>query len=225
MNLYEYLTQKTYPGRFLLAGTTKDNHLVLAYAIMGRSEQSRNRIFVKEENMLKTKAYDESLLKDPELIIYNAMRIVNDDIILTNGDQTDTIAGALSENKSLQSALVKRTYEPDAPNFTPRISIVLDSKKLNYVLSILKKDGEETSRLLWQYPATPGFCHVIHTYENDGNPLPSFSTDPLCFELPQTEEELKTQLWDGLNQDNKISLYVRYDNSESIINKNGEKNA
>ena len=225
MNLYEYLTKKTYPGRFLLAGTTKDNQIVLAYAIMGRSEQSRNRIFVKEEEMLKTKAYDESLLKDTELIIYNAMRVVGDDIILTNGDQTDTIADALLNKKSLQSALVKRTYEPDAPNFTPRISIVLDSKNKSYVLSILKKEGEETSRLLWQYPATPGFCHIIHTYEDDGNPLPSFSTAPLCFELPPTAEELKTQLWEGLNQDNKISLYIRYDNNESIINKNGENNA
>ncbi len=225
MTIYEYLSQKSYPGRFLLAGSTKNGEKVLAYAIMGRSEQSRNRIFVKDGDMLKTKAYDESIVKDPSLIIYNAMRSAGQKIILTNGDQTDTIYDALTAGKELSDALIQRTYEPDAPNYTPRISVVYNTEDNTYSLSILKKNGDETDRIIWNYTEEKGKCHVIHTYENDGNPLPTFSTDPLTFTLPESEDELKDMLWNGLNQDNKISLFLVYGEKETIINKNGGENA
>ncbi len=225
MTLYDYLSQKSYPGRFLLAGNTKEGKKVLSYAIMGRSEQSRNRIFVKEDGMLKTKAYDESLVQDPSLIIYNAERCFGNKIILTNGDQTDTIYEELEKGNELADALALRTYEPDAPNYTPRISVVYDTSDNTYSLSIIKKSGEETERLIWNYPETDGVCHIIHTYEDNGSPLPTFSTDPLIFSLPETLEELKEMLWSGLNEENKISLYIAYDDEELIINKIGGENA
>lgn len=225
MTILEYLSQKSYPGRFLLAGNDKDGKKVLAYAIMGRSEQSRNRIFVKEDGALKTKAYDESLVKDPSLIIYNAMRVLNENIILTNGDQTDTIFEELEKGNELATALSRRTFEPDEPNYTPRISVLYNTENNSYSLSIIKKNDDEAERIIWNYPQTNGICHVIHTYENDGTPLPTFSSDPLIFTLPDTLEELKEMLWTGLNEDNKISLFILWDEDEVIINKNGGENA
>ena len=165
MILREYLRAKRYPGRFLLAGMNSKGEAVLAYAIMGRSENSRNRVFTLDGNTLRTKAYDENKVEDPSLIIYNAKRENDRYIVLTNGDQSDTIFDALERGESLESALIKRTYEPDAPAYTPRISVLYDKMNGAYCLSIIKKkeDSAEAERKIYSYKAEKGISHVIHT--------------------------------------------------------------
>lgn len=218
MTIGEYLSDKTYPGRLLLSGTNEDGKPILAYAVMGRSSQSRNRILVKENGVLKTKAYDESLIKDPELIIYPAMMENDKSIIITNGSHTETIYNTLEEGKTLEEAIVKLDYEPDDPNFTPRISLVSDKESGSYILSIVRKKGEDRERIIYRYKSRKGYCHLIHTYKDDFSPLPSFNTDPPCFLLPKTEKELIDILWNNLNEKNKVALYVRYGENETIIN-------
>lgn len=222
MELKEYLEGNGYPGRFLLGGTGKDGEQVLAYAIMGRSEHSRNRIFKRCDGGFRTVPWNESLVKDPSLIIYRALRETEKSVILTNGDQSDTIYDALSHGKTLEDALLKRTYEPDGPNWTPRISLVMDKGSGAYTLSILRKDGDETARIIHAYPARKGYCHVIHTYLGDGNPLPSFQGEPPLFAIPSNLDDLSRLLWDNLDPDNKISLFVRYGAEDTIINKKEE---
>ena len=221
MTIREYLRGKRYPGRFLLAGLNSKGEAVLAYAIMGRSENSRNRIFTLEGKVLKTKAYDESKVKDPSLIIYNAKLEDDEKIVLTNGDQSDTIMESLNNGESLTDALIKRTYEPDGPNWTPRISVVFNKKDSSCTLSIIKKNNDTmgTVRKIYSYKGEKGVCHVIHTYLDDGTPLPSFNIDPPSFIIPDDITLLKNALWESLDEENKISLYVRVGEKEEIVNK------
>ncbi len=217
MDLCEYLKNNQYPGRGILIGRYGEED-VIAYFIMGRSANSRNRVFKKSDDILYTKAYDESKVKDPSLIIYNAIREYDDQIIVTNGDQTDTIYEFLKQGKGFAQALETRVYEPDAPNYTPRISALVS--KDNYTISILKKYEEKCQRLYSYYIKRDHVGHFISTYDHDGDPLPAFSTDPLLCEIDLPFEEYSQKLWESLNEENKVSLYVRFGKKERIFNKN-----
>lgn len=223
MDIYNYLANNTYPGRGLLIGKYNDE-MIVAYFIMGRSENSRNRVFKKKGDTIFTSAYDESKVKDPSLIIYNAVRCFEDKTIVTNGNQTDTIYDFLNEGKTFKEALETREYEPDDPNFTPRISAIVDGE--NYTISILKKKDDECERIFYEYKGENGKGHFISTYDNDGNPLPSFSKTPLEITITEDVNEFANKLWLSLNQENKISLYVRYINKNEyrdvLLNKNGD---
>lgn len=214
INIYDYLKNNRYPGRGILCGYYNDEQ-VIAYFIMGRSENSRNRVFSKKEDTLFTRAYDESKVKDPSLIIYNAIRSFKEKTIISNGNQTDTIHDFLSHDHSFEEALATRTYEPDAPNYTPRISALMDEK--GYEISILKQRNGECDRLFYSYEKKNGTGHFISTYDHDGDPLPSFSGQPLAFET-EDFDLFADRLWQSLNPDNRISLYVRSGNREKIFN-------
>ncbi len=226
------LTGNRYPGRGIMVGLTPDGKsAVVAYFIMGRSVNSRNRVFAKRENGdLYTKAFDESLLSDPSLIIYNAIRNIGETVVVTNGDQTDTVYDFLVKGKSFEQALLTREFEPDEPNFTPRISAMLMfDEGYKYKMSILKsadKAGSCCNRFTYDYAPIAGMAHFIHTYECDGNPLPSFSGEPEVVQTVDCIDEFTDKLWNVLDDENKISLCVRYINLESkevterIINKN-----
>ncbi|MGN1164390.1 MAG: phosphoribosylaminoimidazolecarboxamide formyltransferase [Candidatus Ornithospirochaeta sp.] len=216
MTVKEYFSGKKYPGRIIIAGRNKNGELVTAYAIEGRSENSRNRVFRLKDGLLETRPFDESKVEDPSLIIYRAKAVFQDKVILTNGDQTDTILNAFNEGRDLPSALATRTYEPDAPNFTPRISLVAD--KEGYSLSILKKNGDKCERTIWNYIPQNGIAHTIHTYDDDANPLPSFSSSPVILTLPETYDEFRNTLWSSLDKDNRISLYISWGDKEEVIN-------
>ncbi|MBQ6335406.1 MAG: IMP cyclohydrolase [Erysipelotrichaceae bacterium] len=216
-DIFEYLNNNTYPGRGILVGKYADE-IVIAYFIMGRSENSRNRVFRKKDDVLYTKAYDESKLKDPSLIIYNAIREYKTKIIVTNGDQTDTIFEYLADDKDLKQALATREYEPDAPNYTPRISALIDGN--SYQISILKKENEACARIFYDYEFIDGKAHFISTYDHDGDPLPAFSSAPLEFSIEDDFEGFGQKLWDSLNKDNRVSLYVRFGGKEKIFNRN-----
>ncbi|WP_159888195.1 IMP cyclohydrolase [Paenibacillus puerhi] len=211
------LQKNVYPGRGIIIGLTPDGtRLVQVYWIMGRSENSRNRVFIEEPNgFLRTEAKDPAKLTDPSLIIYYPVKHANGAHIVTNGDQTDTIHEALLAGGSFESALATRTYEPDAPNFTPRISGIVDlnDEQFAYKLSILKSAGnteEQTLRHTYTYEkALPGYGHCIHTYEGDGNPLPSFQGEPALVPLANNAEEIVDMYWNALNEENKISLLVK----------------
>lgn len=211
------LERNPYPGRGIVIGLNETGtHLVQVYWIMGRSENSRNRVFVVEDNgFVRTEAKDPAKLTDPSLIIYYPVKQVKRAHIVTNGDQTDTIADALASGGSFEGALATRTYEPDAPNFTPRISgiVDLDDPQYAYKLSILKTSGfgeDQTLRHYYTYErAVPGFGHCIHTYEGDGNPLPSFQGEPRLMPLVGEPAAIAETYWKRLNADNKISLLVK----------------
>ena len=215
-SLANELNTNSYPGRGIVLGQSDDGKFaVAAYFIMGRSVNSRNRIFEENERGgIRTKAFDESKMEDPSLIIYNPVLKFNGDTIVTNGDQTDTIYDSFSKGDCYHDALITREFEPDAPNYTPRISGILKENG-NYNLSILKSNcGEpECVRFFYEYPARRGLGHFIHTYKCDGNPIPSFEGEPTPVEI-------------NLNEDNKVSLFVRFINLETkeeetrIINKN-----
>lgn len=219
----DHLKQNTYPGRGIVIGLSEDgSDYVQVYWIMGRSENSRNRIFVQEDNgFLRTEARDPAKLTDPSLIIYYPAKHIGGAHIITNGDQTDTIHEALQKGGSFESALATRTYEPDAPNFTPRISGLVDlaDGQFAYKLSILKSAGnteDQTLRHTYTYEsALPGFGHCIHTYSADGNPLPSFAGEPQLVPLAGTAEAIAKRYWSMLNEENKISLLVKTINRES----------
>jgi len=205
-----------YPGRGIIAGLHKDGkRAVAAYFIMGRSANSRNRVFELKDGALKTRARDEAAMVDPSLILYTALRVCGSYTIVTNGNQTDTIAEAIAHGGDSIAALCAREYEPDAPNFTPRISAVLDARGggLCYQLSILKRaSGEPAScqRFFYQYDAPqPGVGHFIHTYSGDGEPLPSFSGEPEPIPLGGSIDEITGELWEYLDEENKVALYVR----------------
>lgn len=228
--LKDLLSSNTYPGRGIVIGNTLDDKQIIFYFIMGRSENSRNRIFQLEEDGISTKAFDESKMLDPSLIIYHPVRRYNYDVIVTNGDQTDTILQGLKENKTFEESLRQRSFEPDEPNYTPRISGLLHEDG-TYELSILKAiddKGEYCLRETFSYPKIKGLGHFIHTYKHDGNPIPSFEGEAIPIELDTNIEDLMYEVWDSLNEDNKVSLYVYYrDNQdykfkEIIFNKNGE---
>lgn len=235
-DLKTLLSENTYPGRGIVIGKSEDGkNALIAYFIMGRSENSRNRIFERFEGGMRTKAFDESKLSDPHLIIYNPYLNTSGGKvdIITNGDQTNTIYDFINDNKTFEDALYTREFEDDAPNFTPRISGALyyDFKNIafNYKLSILKSANgrpEACNRYFYNYVPENGIGHFIHTYKCDGNPIPSFYGEPEEVTLPNTAEELAELVWTNLNEDNKVSLFVRaipLDGSEPteiIINKN-----
>ena len=223
-----------YVGRGIVIGTTQDGkNAVSAYFIMGRSANSRNRVFVKEEETLYTKPFDESLVEDPTLIIYAAQRRVDNRLIVTNGDQTDTVAKGLEDGKTFSQALQSRSFEPDAPNFTPRISgmLTFSENSFSYEMSILKSIdavGSECARYTFSYPSVPGLGHFIHTYVTDGNPIPTFQGEPERIAIPDEIDVFTADLWEHLDADNRISLYVRYTDlcvgayRDRLINKNDE---
>ncbi|MBQ9925764.1 MAG: IMP cyclohydrolase [Clostridia bacterium] len=214
MNLKNILAENTYPGRGIVLGRSADNgRAVIAYFIMGRSENSRNRIFELTDDGIRTKAFDESKMVDPSLIIYHPVRVVGDDTIVTNGDQTDTIRDGLLAGKSYIEALRTRCFEPDPPNYTPRISGVVH-KDGAYDLSILKSfDGNPNcnKRFFFEYDnPQPGIGHFIHTYNENLNPLPAFEGEPRTVEMIEgTAQEIADVIWTNLNADNKVSLFVR----------------
>ncbi len=238
MNVYEAKTigeriiGNAYVGRGIICGKTADGtHAVNAYFIMGRSENSRNRIFAVQGSDIITKAFDESKLEDPSLIIYSAIKEHENKLIVTNGDQTDTIYDFIVKGDTFINSLYTREFEPDAPNFTPRISTMTTFAENNfsYEMSILKSSdevGSACSRFFFSYPALAGTGHFIHTYVCDGDPIPTFMGEPERISIPNSIDELTADIWNNLNEENKISLYVRYTNLETkeitskLINKN-----
>ena len=217
LNLTHLLESNAYPGRGIVLGRTADNqHAVAAYFIMGRSENSRNRVFTETEDGIRTEAYDTSKMVDPSLIIYHPVRKVGDDLVVTNGDQTDTIRDFLVEGKSFGQSLHTREFEPDGPNYTPRISGIIAADG-SFKLSILKSaDGDPSCchRFFYTYDKPlAGEARFIHTYMGDGTPLPSFEGEPkrVVLDAPDAET-LADQIWNALNPDNKVSLFVRYIN-------------
>lgn len=222
-----------YPGRGIIIGSTPDEcSYVQIYWIMGRSANSRNRIFELDGGFMRTKAYDESKMEDPSLIIYYPVKSLGNYHIVSNGDQTDTIYEYIKNGRSFGDALNTREYEPDAPNYTPRISglISLDTDKARYTLSILKAvngEGECCQRNYYSYDSfIKGFGHCIHTYDGDGTPIPSFTGEPYIVRLFNNIEETAQHYWSLLNEENRISLMVKYINVQNgkvdywIINKN-----
>ncbi|WP_426449804.1 IMP cyclohydrolase [Paenibacillus sp. S-38] len=211
------LQENVYPGRGIVIGQTPDgSKLVQVYWIMGRSENSRNRVFIQEDNgFLRTEAKDPAKLTDPSLIIYYPVKHLGGAHIVTNGDQTDTIHEALEQGGTFESALAFRTYEPDASNFTPRISGLVDlaDEQFAYKLSILKSSGnteDQTLRHTFTYEkALPGYGHCIHTYAGDGNPLPSFQGEPQLVPLANDAQTIAETYWNALNEENRISLLVK----------------
>lgn len=215
LSLAAELAVNSYPGRGIVLGRSDDGKCaVIAYFIMGRSPNSRNRVFTEKDGGIITEAADPSKMEDPSLIIYAPVRVFGDKTIVTNGDQTDTIREGLAAGKTFAQALHTRTFEPDAPNYTPRISGLV-KKNGDYTLSILKSaDGDPAScrRYFFAYEAPrAGQGHFIHTYMGDGTPLPSFVGEPEQVEIPcGTPAEFADLLWDSLNPENKVSLFVRY---------------
>ena len=231
-DLKKLLAENTYPGRGIAIGQSADGkNAMIAYFIMGRSENSRNRVFERFEGGMRTKAFDESKLSDPSLIIYNPYLAREGVDIITNGDQTDTIYDHMERGASFEDALMTREFEPDCPNYTPRISgaCYYGEQDFTYSLSILKSangDPAVCNRYFYRYTPRSGVGHFIHTYKCDGNPIPSFYGEPEEVALPNTAEELSELVWKNLNPDNKVSLFVRavpLDGSaptEIIVNKN-----
>ncbi len=214
MDLFKLLAQNPYPGRGLMMGVNDKDEAVMLYFIMGRSDNSRNRVFIQEEDGLRIEPYDISKVQDPSLIIYRPVRKLGNTYIVTNGDQTDTIYDYLRKGSHLNDALLSRSYEPDAPNYTPRISAVMTLSKgdCRYTLSILKKQDEvgvHCARQYFEYRREQGLGYFIHTYEGDGNPLPSFRGEPGRIALKGDMEAFANNVWDSLNHDNRIALYVR----------------
>ena len=233
LNLSEELKNNAYPGRGIVIGKTPDGkQAVTAYFIMGRSSNSRNRVFVEEGEGIRTQAFDPSKLEDPSLIIYAPVRVLGNKTIVTNGDQTDTIYEGMDKQLTFEQSLRSREFEPDGPNYTPRISGILhiEDGGYNYAMSILKSnDGNPDSchRYTYAYEnPVAGEGHFIHTYMHDGNPLPSFEGEPKKIEIPDSLDEFAATLWENLNPDNKVSLFVRYidiatrETQTKIINKN-----
>lgn len=212
-NFAELLKSNTYPGRGIMIGKTKDGtHGVISYFIMGRSENSRNRVFVEENGGIKTQAFDPSKLTDPSLIIYSPVRVINGKTIVTNGDQTDTIYNFIAKGDTFENALQTRTFEPDAPNFTPRISGIVEGDR--YTLSILKSangNPNAVCRYFFDYQSPlAGEGHFIHTYRCDGNPIPSFEGEPKKVAVNGDIDTFTESIWNSLNADNKVSLFTRY---------------
>ncbi len=237
MNIYEtkpigeIISGNPYVGRGIIAGKTPDGkRAVTAYFIMGRSENSRNRIFKEVGETVKIYPFDANKAGDPTLIIYSPVRRFKNKLIVTNGNQTDTIYNFLTTGRSMSQALDTRGFEPDAPNFTPRISAVLSfDKKYTYELAILKSADEKGSacnKYVFSYPSLNGLGHFIHTYNTDGNPIPTFTGEPKRVAIPDDIDEFTEDIWNNLDESNKISLYVRYidlktmEEENRLINKN-----
>ncbi len=228
----ELIKGNSYVGRGIIIGKTPDGKkAVSAYFIMGRSANSRNRVFVERDDAVFTEPFDSSKVEDPSLIIYAAVREYENKLIVTNGDQTDTIYDFIKNGKCFNSALQTREFEPDAPNFTPRISglLTFEDNDFTYKMSILKSadaQGSACNRYFFSYKPIAGLGHFIHTYVCDGNPIPTFQGEPERIATSDDIEEFTNALWDALDADNKISLYVRYtdltsgDTESMLINKN-----
>ena len=219
--LSELLSANTYPGRGIVIGKSSDGKkAAVAYFIMGRSENSRNRIFEITEDGIRTKAYDESKVEDPSLIIYSPARCFQNHLIVTNGDQTDTIYDFLAQGKNFEEALETRCFEPDSPNWTPRISGMMTfiDGGFSYKMSILKSadpQGSACNRFTYSYAPIDGLGHFIHTYNCDGNPIPTFTGEPERVEIGSDIDQFTDMIWDNLNENNKISLYVRFTDLET----------
>ncbi len=233
LNLAQELSQNAYPGRGIVIGKTPDGKkAVTAYFIMGRSSNSRNRVFVTEGEGIRTEAFDPSKLEDPSLIIYAPVRVLDNYTIVTNGDQTDTIFDGMSKGETFEQSLRIREFEPDGPNYTPRISGIMkvENNTFHYAMSILKSNNgnpDACNRYTFTYEnPVNGEGHFIHTYMHDDNPLPSFEGEPKLVAIDNDMEAFANMLWENLNADNKVSLFVRYIDIETgnyetkIINKN-----
>lgn len=236
LSLEQELKNNTYPGRGIVLGRSADGtKAVAAYFIMGRSENSRNRVFVEEGQGIRTQAFDPSRLTDPSLIIYAPVRVLGNKTIVTNGDQTDTIYAGMDRQMTFEQSLRDREFEPDEPNYTPRISGIMHigsgtDESYNYAMSILKSSNgnpQACNRYTFAYEnPIAGEGHFIHTYMHDGNPLPSFEGEPKPVTIPDDMEEFSKTLWESLNEENKVSLFVRYidivtgDYETKIVNKN-----
>ena len=232
MNIYKIdeigslLKDNTYPGRGIVIGKSEDGKkAVFAYFIMGRSENSRNRVFKEEDGNVFTEPFDYSKVEDPSLIIYAAIRNHENKMIVTNGDQTDTIYESLKNSGCFKKALKTREFEPDAPNFTPRISgmLTFGENDFKYQMSILKSADEKGSacnRYFYEYAPLNGLGHFIHTYVCDGNPIPTFQGEPERVKIPNNIDDFTNEIWTNLNENNKISLYVRYVDIETGIYEN-----
>ena len=233
ISIEKELKENSYPGRGIIVGRSEDGtKAVIAYFIMGRSSNSRNRIFVEDGEGIRTQAFDPSKLEDPSLIIYAPVRVLGNKTIVTNGDQTDTIYDGMDKQLTFEQSLRSREFEPDGPNYTPRISAVLHLEKgeFNYAMSILKSNNgnpESCNRYTFAYNKVPaGEGHFISTYMHDGDPLPSFEGEPKWMAIPDDMDAFAALLWISLNEDNKVSLFVRYIDiatgkyESKIINKN-----
>ncbi|MCI6745777.1 IMP cyclohydrolase [Anaerolactibacter massiliensis] len=232
-DLFSYLRGIDYPGRGIVIGRTPcGKRMRIGYFIMGRSSNSRNRVFVTDDDGIRTQAFDPSKMEDPSLIIYAPVRVFRDQTIVTNGDQTDTIYQALEEGKTFEDALFTRTFEPDGPNYTPRISALV--KGSSYRMSILKSDEGNPASTLRQFfdysEEQPGFGRIIHTYAHNGSPIPSFRGEPVRWEMVHEPfDQFSQHLWEALNPDNKVSLFTRQITIETgetetkIFNRNEEE--
>lgn len=233
LSIEQELKGNSYPGRGIIIGKSQDGtKAVTAYFIMGRSENSRNRVFVEEGQGIRTQAFDPSKLTDSSLIIYAPVRVLGNKTIVTNGDQTDTIYEGMDKQLTFEQSLRCREFEPDAPNYTPRISGIMhiESGTYNYAMSILKSNGgdpDSCHRYTFAYTnPKAGEGHFIHTYKCDGNPLPSFEGEPKLISIPDDMDVFTDLLWNSLNEDNKVSLFVRYidiatgEYESRIVNKN-----
>ncbi len=228
----ELIKDNSYVGRGIVIGKTEDGtKAAIAYFIMGRSENSRNRVFVESGEEVIIHPFDASKVEDPSLIIYSPIRVFENNLIVTNGDQTDTIYDFVKEGKSFSDSLETREFEPDAPNFTPRISgmLTFDEGDFTYQMSILKSadpEGSACNRFTFSYSALSGLGHFIHTYQHDGNPIPTFCGEPERVEIPNDIDAFTKEIWENLNEDNKISIYTRFVDLETgevtnrMINKN-----
>ena len=238
MNIYEIKSMKDridgnpYVGRGIVIGKSSDGKkAATAYFIMGRSANSRNRVFTVKNGEVFTEPFDASKVEDPSLIIYAAVRKFENTLIVTNGDQTDTVYNGIVTGKSFSESLESREFEPDAPNFTPRISgmLTFGENDFKYEMSILKsldENGSDCARYTFSYPSKAGLGHFIHTYVTDGNPIPTFQGEPERVAIPDSIDEFADEIWNYLDENNKISLYVRYTDltdgsyEEKLINKN-----
>lgn len=238
MNIYEIKSMKDridgnpYVGRGIVIGKSSDGQkAATAYFIMGRSANSRNRVFTVKNGEVFTEPFDASKVEDPSLIIYAALRKFENKLIVTNGDQTDTVYDGIVTGKSFSESLESREFEPDAPNFTPRISgmLTFGENDFKYEMSILKsldENGSDCARYTFSYPSKAGLGHFIHTYVTDGNPIPTFQGEPERVAIPDSIDKFADEIWNYLDENNKISLYVRYTDltdgsyEEKLINKN-----
>lgn len=233
ISIEKELKENSYPGRGIIVGRSEDGtKAVIAYFLMGRSSNSRNRIFVEDGEGIRTQAFDPSKLEDPSLIIYAPVRVLGNKTIVTNGDQTNTIYDGMDKQLTFEQSLRSREFEPDGPNYTPRISAVLHLEKgeFNYAMSILKSNNgnpDSCNRYTFAYQnPVAGEAHFIHTYMGDGNPLPSFEGEPKLVGLEGDIDTFTSLVWENLNEENKVSLFVRYIDIETgkyetrIVNKN-----
>ena len=232
LSLSEILSANTYPGRGIIVGLSEDKkYAVSAYFIMGRSENSRNRVFIEEGDEVIIHPFDASKVEDPSLIIYSPIRKYENNLIVTNGDQTDTVYDGLAAGKCFSKALTARCFEPDAPNFTPRISAMLtfEEASFTYQMSILKSadaEGSACNRFTFSYAPIAGVGHFLHTYNCDGNPIPTFTGEPERVSISGDIDSFTKEIWENLNEKNKISLYVRFTDlatgktENRMINKN-----